>query len=242
MPRRLAVLVLATFAVASLPTIACTGDPPLDVATDVDLGRFQGKWYEIARLPRTTQTDCYGTTAFYTGLSDGSLQLVHQCNVGSSTGPLNTVTMLASAPNASVKAKLALSVAGFSGDYWILEVGQNYEYAVVGHPSRAYLWILSREPTLDTATLEGVIERAQKNQFPISELLFTPQPPAQERITSQTPIGPIPPAMTTGCSAASAASRYRPADGMECTAGLFLAAMVGLRRGRLRRETRAPSA
>jgi apolipoprotein D and lipocalin family protein len=178
----------------------CGADPPLDVAPNVDLSRFQGKWYEIAKLPRVTQADCYATMAFYTQLSDGTLRLVNQCSVGQSDGPLYTVTMNATVPDPSTPAKLALQVAGFSGDYWILEVGSSYEYAVVGHPSRSYLWILSRTPALDSTTLEGILGRARGNQFDTSRLEYTPQPTAGERVSSDEPLGQAPPALTTGCA------------------------------------------
>jgi apolipoprotein D and lipocalin family protein len=181
--------------------IACGSDPPLSAASSVDLGQFQGKWYEIARLPRSTQTDCHGTTAFYTQQGDGTLSFVNQCNVGATDGPLKTVSMVASVPDTHSPAKLLLDVGGFSGDYWILEVGANYEYAVVGHPSRQYLWILSRTATLDADTLQGIIGRAQGQQFDMSKIQYTPQPPAGERSTLAGPEGPVPPAVKNGCSA-----------------------------------------
>jgi len=165
--------------------VACNAEPPLDVAQSVDLSRFQGKWYEIARLPRTTQTDCHGTTAFYSQGSDGTLAFVNQCNVGGPTGPLKTVSMSAKVPDPTVPAKLALDIAGYTGDYWILEVGANYEYAVVGHPSRLYFWILSRTPTLDPSTVSGVLERAQNNHFDMTQIQYTPQPPAGERVSQE---------------------------------------------------------
>jgi apolipoprotein D and lipocalin family protein len=191
---------LALSVALSSGLLSCEAEPPLDVAQNVDLSRFQGKWYEIARLPRTTQTDCHGTTAFYTENPDGTLSLVNQCNVGGPSGPLSTVSMIASVPNAAQPAKLALTVGGFSGDYWILEVGPSYEYAVVGHPSREYLWILSRAPTLDAPTMQGVIGRAQGQQFDTSRLEYTPQPPGSERGDLDAPVGSVPPAVTTGCS------------------------------------------
>lgn len=179
----------------------CSSAPPLDVAQNVDLGRFQGKWYEVASLPRTTQTDCYGTTAFYTPQSDGSFHFVNQCSVGSPTGPTKSATMTATVPDPSAPAKLALDIGGFSGAYWIVEVGANYEYAVVGHPSRAYLWILSRTPTLDPATVQGIVDRAQANHFDTSKLQYTPQPPAGERLASSAPVGAVPAAPASGgCS------------------------------------------
>src|ERR1700722_19829904 len=181
-------------------SLACNSDPPLDVAPSVDLSRFQGKWYEIARLPRTTQTDCHGTTAFYTQGSDGTLAFVNQCNVGSDTGPLKTVSRSAKIPDPAVSAKLALDIGGYSGDYWILEVGPNYEYTVVGHPSRLYFWILSRTPTLDATTLSGILSRAQDKHFDTSLLEFTPQPPAGERNTMDTPEGAVPESAHSTCA------------------------------------------
>jgi apolipoprotein D and lipocalin family protein len=198
MLRRLRFAAILAAAVTFTP--GCGSDHPLDVASNVDLGRFQGKWYEIARLPRTTQTDCHGTTAFYSQNTDGTLALVNQCNVGATDGPLKTVTMTAHVPNASVPAKLSLEVAGFSGDYWILEVGTNYEYAVVGHPSREYLWILSRTPTLDSTTQQGIVERAQSEQFDTSKLEYTPQPPPDDRTSLAGPEGSVPPAPSQSCS------------------------------------------
>ncbi len=234
--------VVLAAALALSQAIAGCGSEPLDVAPSVDLGQFQGKWYEIARLPRATQTDCYGTTAFYSRGSDGALQFVHQCNVGSSDGPLDTVAMTATVPDQSAPAKLALDVGGYSGDYWILEVGPKYEYAVVGHPSRLYYWILSRTPTLDAATTEAVLARAQAAHFDTSQLRYTPQPPSGERVSAPGPVGPVPPAMSTGCSIASApraSSAAREAGGRLCVAAAA-AAIVNLSARRRRRKAQAP--
>jgi apolipoprotein D and lipocalin family protein len=196
----------AAVVVVGLAALSASGcgspAPALEVAPSLDLSQFQGKWYEIARLPRATQDDCNGTTAFYTQTSDGSLSLVNQCNLGSATGPLYTVAMSASVPNAAVPAKLALTVGGYTGDYWILEIGANYEYAVVGHPSRLYWWLLSRTPSLDPTTMQGVLDRAKTSDFDLSQLLYTPQPPASERDALATPEGPIPANLSTGCSSA----------------------------------------
>lgn len=181
----------------------CQSEPPLEVAPRVELSQLQGKWYEIARLPRTTEVDCHGTTAFYTQSPDGSLGLVNQCNVGSSTGALQTIAMTATVPDPSVPAKLSLNVGGYTGDYWILELGSNYEYAVVGHPSRLYLWILSRTPTLDPEIMSGVLTRAEAKHFDTTQLEFTPQPPAGERNTLTTPQGAVPAPPRAGCAIAS---------------------------------------
>jgi apolipoprotein D and lipocalin family protein len=229
MPRVLRSVVLAVGLALAFGATAC-GSEPLDVAPAVDLQRFQGKWYEIARLPRATQTDCYGTTAFYSKGPDGALQLVNQCNVGASDGPLHTVAMTASLPDRAVPAKLALDVGGYSGDYWILEVGSEYEYAVVGHPSRLYFWILSRTPSLDPATTRGIVERARGNHFDTTQLQYTPQPATGERVSAAGPVGPLPPAVSTGCSMAAAPRRAGTGDAALRLAVVVALALLGARR------------
>jgi apolipoprotein D and lipocalin family protein len=224
---------LVWLAALACAPLGCGTEPPLDVAQNVDLSLFQGKWYEIAKLPRVTQTDCFGTMAFYTQTAAGALQLVNQCNVGSSDGPLDTVTMNATVPDPSVSAKLALEVGGYSGDYWILEVGSSYEYAVVGHPTRAYLWILSRAPTLDPVTLQGILDRAQNNHFDTSQLEYTPQLASGQRVSSDVPLGQVPPAMTTGCAVA------RPGGGNTAVGCFGLAMAVAALRLRRRSSGRA---
>lgn len=162
-------------AAASLVT-ACHSSQPLDVAANVDLKRFQGKWFEVASLPRDTQVGCTGTTAFYTLQGDGSIGIVNECRLGSLGGSVRAVTATALVPDPAVPAKLSLDFGGgYYGDYWILEVGANYEYAVVGHPTRQYLWILSRTPTLDPAKLGVAIAHAQAQSFDTSNLAYTTQ-------------------------------------------------------------------
>jgi apolipoprotein D and lipocalin family protein len=227
---RSALLALCLFA----STLGCQSEP-LDVAPDVNLSQLQGKWYEIARLPRTTETDCHGTTAFYTQAADGSLTLVNQCNVGSATGKLQTIAMTATVPDSSVPAKLALNVGGYTGDYWVLEVGQNYEYAVVGHPSRLYFWILSRTPTLGADVMTGILDRAKSAHFETDSLEYTPQPPADDRNDSSVPQGDVPAPPHAGCAIASTAAGS--AKGSQ--SGLWFMGIAGaaiaLRRRRVRR-------
>ncbi len=161
-----------------LGLVACSKDPPLDTVSNVDLKRFQGKWYEIAKLPRPTQVDCYGTVAVYTLTSDTTLSLVHQCNIGSLTGPLRESQASGKVDDPSVTAKLSVDFGGgFYGDYWIIDLGEHYEFAVVGHPTRQYLWIISRTPTLDEATLASVLKHAQDKGFDTSRLQYTQQAP-----------------------------------------------------------------
>jgi apolipoprotein D and lipocalin family protein len=164
----------------ALVVAALTGcqNAPLDVVDGVDLGRFQGRWYEIARLPRATQIDCTATTASYKLKSDGDLVVTNECNVGGLNGVRRQVTASAKVTNAAVPAKLSVDFGGFYGDYWIIDLDRDaYRYAVVGHPTRQYLWILSREPTLGDAALAPILERAAQKGFDTTRLEYTKQLP-----------------------------------------------------------------
>jgi apolipoprotein D and lipocalin family protein len=148
------------------------------VVEGVDLGRFQGRWYEIARLPRATQIDCAGTTASYKLKSSRELVVTNECNVGGLTGIRRQVTASALVTNAATPAKLSVDFGGFYGDYWIIDLDREaYRYAVVGHPTRQYLWILSRSPALAPAALTPILERAAQKGFDTSRLEYTKQLP-----------------------------------------------------------------
>ncbi|HET7541758.1 MAG TPA: lipocalin family protein [Polyangiaceae bacterium] len=157
-------LFVASLSLGSL-AVGCQHEP-LEVA-HVELQQMSGKWYEIAKLPRATQADCTGTTAEYRVESESELLLVNECHEGGLAGPLKRVSARAVATDASEPGKLSLDFGFAFGDYWVIEAGENYEYLVVGHPSRDYLWILSRTRTLPQPVLSGVLERAQKNGFPV---------------------------------------------------------------------------
>jgi apolipoprotein D and lipocalin family protein len=160
-------------ALCGMLALGCQNEP-LDVAK-VDLQRMQGKWFEIATLPRPSQAGCTGTTAEYQLKSKTELLVVNECHEGNLEGPVKRVAARAVANDASTPAKLSLDFGFAYGDYWIIEVGDDYDYAVVGHPTRDYLWILSRERTLPQSTLDGVLQRAQSRGFPVGILTYTQQ-------------------------------------------------------------------
>lgn len=162
-------------ALALLATPACSYEP-LDVAPSVDLARFQGKWFEIAKLPRYTQNYCMGTTTFFM-MRDGGLDVTNECRLGKLDGEVKSSAARVDVTGEGGNSKLNIQVGAFSGDYWVLEVGEHYEYAVVGVPSRKYLWILSRTPKLDQAVVDGIVGRMKAANFPTTRLEFTPQAP-----------------------------------------------------------------
>jgi apolipoprotein D and lipocalin family protein len=167
------IFALVCLALSALP--ACSNEP-LDVAPSVDLARFQGQWFEIAKLPRITQANCTGTTAFYK-VREGGMDVVNECHLDKLDGTLKSSSARVNTTTEGQSAKLSIDVGGFFGDYWILEVGENYEYAVVGVPSRDYLWILSRTAKLDQPKLDAIVARTKAAKFDTSRLEFTVQAP-----------------------------------------------------------------
>jgi apolipoprotein D and lipocalin family protein len=229
MALRASIALAVAAAAFSLGATGCTQDPPLATVPSVDLSRFQGQWFEIAHLPRPTQTDCTGTRASYALTSPTTLTLVHQCNEGSLSGPVRQNVANAVVKDSSDAAKLSVDFGGFYGDYWIIDLGQNYEYAVVGHPSRDYLWVLSRTPKLDASTLTDVTKRAQDNGFDVTKLQYTVQPETADPASGPDASTATPP--TYGC---------RSSIGARSTTGaslLAVAAAAGL--GALARRRRA---
>jgi apolipoprotein D and lipocalin family protein len=147
----------------------------------VDLSRYVGTWYEIARLPNRFQQKCSGdVTATYTMLDDGNITVVNRCR--QEGGELTTAEGLArltseDGSNAKLKVRFAPAFLSFLpfvwGDYWIIDLAPDYSYAVVGEPGREYLWILARVPVMDDNTLSGILDRVRKQGYDTASLLKT---------------------------------------------------------------------
>jgi apolipoprotein D and lipocalin family protein len=171
-PRPLFGLVLA------LAALACTGEEP-EVVKDFDLGRFEGRWFEIARVPRDYDRLCHDTTADYRRTGPAALELTHHCRLASPAGKSSDFRAAAVADDPKVPAKLSLELGLYRGDYWVLAVGADYEYALIGHPSRTMLWVLSRKPALPEETYAGLLDVARREGFGVDLLERTPQSSAR---------------------------------------------------------------
>jgi apolipoprotein D and lipocalin family protein len=154
--------------------------PELKTVPRVDLGRYVGTWFEIASFPQSFQRGCTATTATYTLRDDGWIEIVNRCRKGSPDGPEKVARGRARVIDRSTNAKLEVSFfRPFWGDYWIIDLGADYEYAVVGHPGRDYLWILSRTPTIDPELYASIVHRLQAQGYETDRLQETTQPGQQ---------------------------------------------------------------
>lgn len=150
--------------------------------TGVDLKRYSGKWFEIARYPNKFQKNCVGnTTATYTLKSNDTIEVVNRCLQPNGTvdDAKGKAKIVENSNNAKLKVRFAPAFLSFIpavwGDYWILDVDENYQYAVVGDPEREYLWILSRSPEMREPLYQEILHRVERMGYKPGKLIKTPQ-------------------------------------------------------------------
>ena len=179
------VLPLAATTLAALALSACVGggdyrdqSVPITTVPSVDLNRYQGVWYEIARFPVSFEEGCVGVTAEYTLNPDGSVKVVNTCREGSLSAPPRRATASAEASDdtgAKLKVDFVPYVPFTAGDYWVLDIDEGYQTVVVGTPSGFAGWILARQPQIDDARLQRGIAALKRNGYDTSQLTMTPQ-------------------------------------------------------------------
>lgn len=137
---------------------------PLDVIAHLDIPRYMGTWYEIAKYPNRFQRKCDGATATYTLEAGNTVRVLNRCvrPDGTSTSISGRAWVVDPITNAKLRVRFFWP---FSGKYWVIDIGRDYEFAVVSEPRRKYLWILARTPSLDQAALNSIFQRLEANGF-----------------------------------------------------------------------------
>lgn len=149
--------------------------PSLETVTTVDLNRYLGRWYEIARYPNSFERKCArDVTAQYSFKPNGDIRVVNTCTTssGSIARSVGTAKTVEKATNAKLKVTFFWP---FYGDYWIIDLGRDYDYAVVGEPSRKYLWILSRTSQIPQDLYLRIAARLASKGYDASKLIRTRQ-------------------------------------------------------------------
>jgi len=149
---------------------AVAADAPVRVVESVDAASYMGLWYSIASIPTSFERQCIqGTTAEYTLLENGTIQVVNTCY--DAEGNPDVARGHAWIPSSAESSKLKVSFVRFLGmwwfgaPYWVIDLPPDYSYAVVGHPSRKYGWILSRTPTLPDEVFAGIVDRLEAQGY-----------------------------------------------------------------------------
>jgi apolipoprotein D and lipocalin family protein len=148
----------------------------------VDLGRYAGKWYEIARFPNKFQSQCAGdVTADYAVRDDGEIDVVNRCKKADGTIDEAAGRARVADPVSNAKLDVRFAPAWLAwlpnvwSPYWIIDLNDDYSVAAVGDPSRDYLWILSRTPQLDDNVYDDVVNRVTAQGYDTARLVKTAQ-------------------------------------------------------------------
>lgn len=167
-------IVVASLILLALPSGSSGEDPPLQTVAQVDLDRYVGKWYELARYPNRFERECdRNVTADYAKKASG-IEVVNSCL--KADGKVKRSEGHAKVQDEATNAKLVVTFFWpFYGKYWVIDLGQNYEFAVVGEPSRKYLWILSRTNSLPDDKYAEIMGRLAAKGYDASKLVKTKQ-------------------------------------------------------------------
>jgi apolipoprotein D and lipocalin family protein len=154
--------------IAGLTLFSCSSAKKLETVPFVDLERYAGVWYEISAFPIPPEKGCRCVTATYGTTNKGYVTVLNRCVRG---GKETSIEGKAFVKDPETNAKLVVQFFWpFRGKYWVIELDENYQWAVVGHPNRNYLWILSRTPKMDQALYDDLVKRAQAKGFDITRL------------------------------------------------------------------------
>ena len=160
-------------------TTSCKGQITMtdkSVVSEFGLEKYLGTWYEIARYNHRFERGLVGVTATYSMRNDGKINVVNAGYRDSLNGKFSQATGKAKIPDPAVPARLKVSFfLFFYGDYYVMELDKNYQWAVVGSRTDKYLWILSRTPELDPSVYSDILNRIKKRGYNTEQLILVPQ-------------------------------------------------------------------
>ena len=177
---------MAFWKMAAMLTVAMAGTQssaaPVKAVLSVDLDRYLGRWFEIARFDNRFQRKCAGeVTAEYAKRSDGRLDVVNRCRLasGEMTTAAGVARIVDPATRSTLKVRFAPAflswIPAVWGDYWIIGLADDYSWAVVGTPDHEYLWVLSRTAAMEPTQYRRALDIARANGFDEGRLRLTTQ-------------------------------------------------------------------
>ena len=178
----IALLGLLLICFGSTQVMAQQGDQAVKTIVVLDVSRYLGTWYEIAKFPNWFQKKCVSNTkAVYSAKSDGNLRVLNSCKTagGDISEAEGLARQIGSKDSPKLEVRFAPEWLSFLplvwGDYWVVDIDSQYQLATVSDPRREYLWVLSRTPQLDPKVYADLLQRLKQQQFDIQKLEITAQ-------------------------------------------------------------------
>lgn len=169
---------LLIFTVFSIFSCTKTNSQMIDQTTvkELDLNQYLGTWYEIARFPHSFEKNLVGVTATYSLREDGKIEVLNQGFKNTLDGEKSRAVGKARIPNKLEPGKLKVAFFWiFYADYFVMELDENYQYAMIGSSSDKYFWILNRTPKMDPVIYEMLLGKARKRGYNLAKLEKVPQ-------------------------------------------------------------------
>jgi apolipoprotein D and lipocalin family protein len=158
------------------------GVKPLATIASLDVPRYMGTWYEIAKFDNRFQKQCVGfTTANYAALPDGTVEVTNRCRLasGQTDVAVGAARQVGDAHSPKLKVRFAPAFLSFLpmvwGDYWVVELDPHCQLAAVSEARREYLWILARTPKVEKASYDALVARLAAQGLDVSKLVATKQ-------------------------------------------------------------------
>ena len=184
-PRFLSPLALALTLLAPLavPAQTTASPAPLQTIERLDVGRYLGAWFEIAKYPNRFQRQCVrDTQAQYRLRDDGQLDVINRCREanGEMAEAVGRARQIGAADSPRLEVRFAPAWLSWLpmvwGNYWVIDLDPDYQLVAVSEPSREYLWVLSRTPAVEAAAYQALLERLRAKGFDLTRLERTAQP------------------------------------------------------------------
>ena len=183
LPLFIALHVALSIGLAQAQTPASTASAPVRTIATLDVPRYMGTWYEIAKFPNRFQRNCVANTrAQYLAQGDGTVQVLNSC-ITADGGTIDALGLARQVGNStSPKLQVRFAPAWLSwlpmvwGDYWVIDLDTDYQLAAVSDAQRDYLWVLSRTPRVNPNSYNALLTRLQAQGFDVQRLETTPQP------------------------------------------------------------------
>jgi len=173
---KMVIFVLSAVCFSAVLSTAGQEKAPLQTVPSVDLQKYMGTWYEIAAFPQKFQKGCHCSKATYEMTDKGYVRVINSCRKDSAAGKEKIARGKAFVVEGTGNAKLRVQFFWpFRGDYWIIELAEDYSHVVVGAPNRDYLWILARTQRIDDALYTAIVSRCAEKGFDVSRLAKSDQ-------------------------------------------------------------------
>lgn len=172
---------LSGVAQAQTPVNTHTSLPPVATIASLDVPRYMGTWYEIAKFPNWFQRKCIANTrAQYLAQADGSVQVLNSCSTADNTiDALGLAKQVGSTTSPKLQVRFAPAWLSWLpqvwGDYWVIDLDADYQLAAVSDAKREYLWVLSRTPQVNAKAYDALLNRLTAQHFDVQKLELTPQ-------------------------------------------------------------------